>query len=91
MDFTRISEIVHNQIPIEWHGTFEDDVIEETVYFENGATLSMRLEIDEKNEEHNDEEEEIDDPLYVMVGTEEEPQLVHRDILDTYLEVMENK
>jgi hypothetical protein len=91
MDFTRISEIVHNQIPIEWHGTFEDGVIEETVYFENGATLSMRLEIDEKNEEHNDEEEEIDDPLYVMVGTEEEPQLVHRDILDTYLEVMENK
>ena len=91
MDFTRISEVVHNQTPVEWHGTFEDGVIEETIYFENGATLDMRLEIgdDEDLDEH--EEEETDEPLYVVVGSEEHPQLVHRDVLDTYLEVMENQ
>ena len=71
MDFTRISEVVHNQTHVEWHGTFEDGVIEETIYFENGATLDMiRVGDDENIDEH--EEEETDEHLYVVVGTEEQ-------------------
>ena len=44
----------------------------------------MRLEVgdDENIDEH--EEEETDEHLYVVVGTEEQAQLVHRDVLDIF-------
>ena len=45
----------------------------------------MRLEITDEKEE-SVFEDEVDESLYVVVGSEEEPVLIHRDLLDVYLE-----
>ena len=81
----RIADMLREEIAVEWHGTNDGDVIEETVSFANGCELELRLEmpepeIDEEFEEEND---------YVMVGGDEKnPVLVHKDIVDVYIECM---
>lgn len=85
MNFTKISEIIQHRIPAEWYGTYEDGIVEETVTYEDGTTLEMRLEITDEEDEETFEDE-IDESLYVMVGSKESPQLIHRDLLDVYLE-----
>ena len=79
----RIADILRNEVAIEWHGTNDGDVIEETVSFANGCELELRLEFPE-SEEMEDDEEESD---YVLVaGDEKNPVLVHKDVVDVYIE-----
>ena len=79
----RIADILRNEVAIEWHGTNDGDVIEETVSFANGCELELRLEFPE-SEEMEDDEEESD---YVLVaGDERNPVLVHKDVVDVYIE-----
>ena len=75
--------MLRNEVAIEWHGTNDGDVIEETVSFANGCELELRLEFPE-SEEMEDDEEESD---YVLVaGDEKNPVLVHKDVVDVYIE-----
>ena len=79
----RIADMLRNEVAIEWHGTNDGDVIEETVSFANGCELELRLEFPE-SEEMEDDEEESD---YVLVaGDEKNPVLVHKDVVDVYIE-----
>ncbi len=79
----RIADMLRNEVAIEWHGTNDGDVIEETVSFANGCELELRLEFPEP-EEMEDDEEESD---YVLVaGDERNPVLVHKDVVDVYIE-----
>ena len=79
----RIADMLRNEVAIEWHGTNDGDVIEETVSFANGCELELRLEFPE-SEEMEDDEEESD---YVLVaGDERNPVLVHKDVVDVYIE-----
>ena len=79
----RIADMLRNEVAIEWHGTNDGDVIEETVSFANGCELELRLEFPE-SEEMEDDEEESD---YVLVaGDEKNPVLVHKDVVDIYIE-----
>ena len=44
----RIADMLRNEVAIEWHGTNDGDVIEETVSFANGCELELRLEFPEQ-------------------------------------------
>ena len=46
----RIADMLRNEVAIEWHGTNDGDVIEETVSFANGCELELRLEFPEPEE-----------------------------------------
>lgn len=50
----------------------------------SGTIPQVLIEIED---EYDDED---DDEIYVMVGDEENPELVHKDILDVYVECMED-
>jgi len=81
----RIADMLREEVAVEWHGTNDGEVIEETVSFANGCELELRLEMPEP--EINEEFEEEND--YVMVGGDEKnPVLVHKDIVDVYIECM---
>ena len=83
----RIADMLRNEVAIEWHGTNDGDVIEETVSFANGCELELRLEFPEPEEMEDEEESD-----YVLVaGDEKNPVLVHKDVVDIYLECMEEK
>jgi protein subunit release factor A len=76
--------MLRTEMAIEWHGSNDGDVIEETVHFADGSTLEMRLELPEPEVDENEEIIEID---YVLVGGDEKnPILVHKDILEDYIE-----
>ena len=51
----------------------------------SGTIPQVLIEIEDEYDE-----EEDDDEIYVMVGDEENPELVHKDILDVYVECMED-
>ena len=78
----RIADMLRNEVAIEWHGTNDGDTIEETVSFANGCELELRLEFPEPEEMEDDEESD-----YVLVaGDEKNPVLVHKDVVDIYIE-----
>ena len=78
----RIADMLRNEVAIEWHGTNDGDVIEETVSFANGCELELRLEFPESEEMEDEEESD-----YVLVaGDEKNPVLVHKDVVDIYIE-----
>ena len=78
----RIADMLREEIAVEWHGTNDGDVIEETVSFANGCELELRLELPEPEEIEDDEESD-----YVLVaGDEKNPVLVHKDVVDVYIE-----
>ena len=78
----RIADMLRNEVAIEWHGTNDGDVIEETVSFANGCELELRLEFPEPEEMEDEEESD-----YVLVaGDEKNPVLVHKDVVDVYIE-----
>ena len=78
----RIADMLRNEVAIEWHGTNDGDVIEETVSFANGCELELRLEFPESEEMEDEEESD-----YVLVaGDEKNPVLVHKDVVDVYIE-----
>ena len=81
----RIADMLREEIAVEWHGTNDGDVIEETVSFANGCELELRLELPEP-EEIEEENEESD---YVLVaGDDKNPVLVHKDMVEVYIECM---
>ena len=85
----RIVDILTNVMATEWHGTNDGDKMEEKVSFANGCQLEMTLIFPEIEDEEIEDEEEID---YVLVGGDEEnPILCHKDVVDIYLECMEEK
>ena len=80
----RIADMLREEVAIEWHGTNDGDVIEETVSFANGCELELRLELPEPEEMDDDEESD-----YVLVaGDEKNPVLVHKDMVEVYIECM---
>ena len=80
----RIADMLREEIAVEWHGTNDGDVIEETVSFANGCELELRLELPEPEEMGDDEESD-----YVLVaGDEKNPVLVHKDMVEVYIECM---
>lgn len=46
--------------------------------------------IDVEIEDDYDDEDDEDEELYVLCGDKENPQLVHKDVMDLYLEVMDD-
>ena len=52
----------------------------------SGTIPQVLIEI----EDEYDDEEDDDDEIYVMVGDEENPELVHKDIVDVYIECMDD-
>ena len=78
----RIADMLREEVAIEWHGTNDGDAIEETVTFANGCELELRLEFPESEEMEDEEESD-----YVLVaGDEKNPVLVHKDVVDVYIE-----
>ena len=57
---------------------------------ESFAGTIPQVLIDIEIEDDYDEDEEEDEDLYVVCGDEENPQLVHKDIMDLYLEAMDD-
>ncbi len=57
---------------------------------ETFAGTIPRVLIDIEIEDDYDEDEEEEEDLYVVCGDEKNPQLVHKDIMDLYLEVMDD-
>ena len=51
----------------------------------SGTIPQVLIEIEDEYDE-----EEDDDEIYVMVGDEENPELVHKDIVDVYIECMDD-
>ena len=51
----------------------------------SGTIPQVLIEIEDEYDEEDDEEE-----IYVMVGDEENPELVHKDIVDVYIECMDD-
>ena len=82
----RIEQMLREETAVEWNGFNDGEIVEETVHFADGSTLTMTLELGESEGDEGDEDEEND---YVMVGgSNENPVLVHKDILDVYIECM---
>lgn len=52
----------------------------------SGTIPQVLIEI----EDEYDDEEDDEDEIYVMVGDEENPELVHKDIVDVYIECMDD-
>ena len=80
----RIADMLREEIAVEWHGTNDGDVIEETVSFANGCELELRLELPEPEEMEDDEESDYD----LVAGDDKNPVLVHKDMVEVYIECM---
>lgn len=88
MNFTKIAEISSHNIPIEWNGEFDGEIMEENILFHDGSVLEMKLTLNLPEMEMEEEDEE--DDIYVLVEDNGITMKVHKDMLDVFLETMGN-
>lgn len=102
MNFSKISTLTSGMFPAEWNGKYEDNVITEQITYGDGSKMTLIFEIEDSiesimaqssedyyHEDSIENDEDIDDEVYVMVEENGKSFPIHKDVLDVYMELME--
>lgn len=101
MDYTKAAQFTKFSVPVKWSGEFDGTKMQEKITYRDGTELEINLCLSENSEvtnnleniyeqiqHHEYEDEEEIDECYVVVEENETSFLVHKDVLDVYMELM---